>query len=44
MKNISLQAQRAMGLAAFDVRQHELFERERDTLQTANQILGFGKA
>ncbi|KAI4093517.1 MAG: hypothetical protein LQ339_007655 [Xanthoria mediterranea] len=44
MKNISLQAQRAMGLAAFDGRQHELFERERDTLQMANQILGFGKA
>ncbi|KAL8915753.1 MAG: hypothetical protein Q9172_006701 [Xanthocarpia lactea] len=41
MKNISLKAQRAMGLAAFDIRPQEKSKRERDTLKMANQIPGF---
>ncbi|KAL8778291.1 MAG: hypothetical protein Q9213_007478 [Squamulea squamosa] len=41
MKNISLKAQRAMGLAAFNTKQRDILNRERATLQKANRILGF---
>ncbi|KAL8774091.1 MAG: hypothetical protein Q9209_001199 [Squamulea sp. 1 TL-2023] len=43
MKNISLKAQRAMGLAAFNTKQRDMFNRERATLRQANRILGFAE-
>ncbi|KAL8720792.1 MAG: hypothetical protein Q9225_002387 [Loekoesia sp. 1 TL-2023] len=41
MKNISLEAQRAMGLAPFDAEQKGIPERERSVLRRANEVLGF---
>lgn len=41
MKHISGEAQQAMGLAAYDVEQKGVLERERAVLKKANDILGF---
>ncbi|KAL8727010.1 MAG: hypothetical protein Q9181_005855 [Wetmoreana brouardii] len=41
MKNISVEAQRAMGLAAFDMERRDMLEQERVVLRRANEILGF---
>lgn len=41
MQNIDVEAQRAMGLTGYDAGQKGLLERERQTLQRANEILGF---
>lgn len=41
MRNTDVEAQRAMGLTRYDTRQNGLLERERRTLQRANEILGF---
>lgn len=41
MQNIDVGAQRAMGLAKYDTARSGLQERERQTLQNANEILGF---
>ena len=43
MKNISSEAQQAMGLAAYNTEQKGIPERERRILQKANEILGFAK-
>ncbi|KAL8939437.1 MAG: hypothetical protein Q9216_003356 [Gyalolechia sp. 2 TL-2023] len=43
MKNISLEAQQAMGLAPWDPEQKGIPERERGVLRKANEILGFAK-
>lgn len=42
MENISLEAQQAMGLAAFDVEKSTLQNRDRKMLKRANDIFGFG--
>ena len=41
MQYIDIEAQRAMGLTRYDADQNGLLERERQTLQMANDILGF---
>lgn len=41
MENIDIEAQRAMGLTRYDADRKGLLERERQTLQKANEILGF---
>ncbi|KAI4125292.1 MAG: hypothetical protein LQ338_004338 [Usnochroma carphineum] len=41
MKNISVEAQRAMGLAPYDVQEKGIPEPERAVLRKANEILGF---
>lgn len=41
MQNIDVEAQRAMGLAKYDATRTGLQERERQTLQIANEILHF---
>ncbi|KAL8947969.1 MAG: hypothetical protein Q9222_005798 [Ikaeria aurantiellina] len=43
MKNISLEAQEAMGLAAYKTEQRGIAERELTMLRKANQILGFAE-
>ena len=42
MQNIDIEGQRAMGLSRYDTDQKGLLERERRTLQMANEVLGFG--
>ncbi|KAI4102957.1 MAG: hypothetical protein L6R37_004107 [Teloschistes peruensis] len=41
MKNISLEAQRAMGLVAFPAEAKGVLEQEREVMRSANEILGF---
>ena len=41
MRNINIDAQRAMGLARFDQERQDLPKEERQMLQRANEILGF---
>ena len=41
MQNIDIEAQRAMGLQKYDASRSGLQESERQTLQIANEILGF---
>ena len=41
MQNSDIEAQRAMGLTGYDTNQNGLLARERQTLQRANDILGF---
>lgn len=41
MQNIDVEAQRALGLTGYDVSQEGLLEGERQTLERANEILGF---
>jgi RNA polymerase-interacting CarD/CdnL/TRCF family regulator len=41
MQNISIDAQRAMGLAKYDQDRKDIPPTERQMLETANQILGF---
>ena len=41
MQNIDIEAQRAMGLTRYDTGRKGLLEQERQTLQKANEILGF---
>lgn len=43
MKNISLEAQQAMGLAPYDAEQKGIPERERGVLTAANRVLGFSE-
>lgn len=42
MQNIDVEAQRAMGLTRYDCSQKALLMGERQTLERANEILGFG--
>ena len=41
LRNINVDAQRAMGLAKYDQDRQDLRKEERQMLQRANEILGF---
>ena len=41
MRNIDLQAQRAMGLAPFESSGQGIVEKEREVMTRSNEILGF---